>query len=319
MAIYYWFLRSFTEYAYKEAYHITLVSDTYCHLWLRWSFNPPQTHPRAREFRGLAVMGDVYYCFTAYHDIEQDEAGDTLTHTFTVPNWLANQIRWFYFHGEISAVASPSTSPIFGRQLYFTTHDYLTRVSHPNDEVNNHGGSTYSCPTLCPVIFTVGRWQTPAMKEGGAFRFRDFQVPKCAEILETNLHLTCHTFNSYHLVKSHISLEDTSYPDDWAYADTGEVFTRWGTRVQVVAWDDFPPWYVDVVYASPPIPNIIQHLVNRPDWIGGNTASLFWDDFDRRTSWHASFKRWAYCYSTSPAKAPYLTLKYNHWRVKEIV
>jgi len=56
---------------------------------------------------------DVRLCFVAYQDNEQDEAGDTLLHTFTKPLWTPCRPYWFYFHGEIAGQPSPSTSPYF--------------------------------------------------------------------------------------------------------------------------------------------------------------------------------------------------------------
>ena len=109
----YWFIKQFDGYPSYQAYHIQLVTDEKCHLWLRWSLNPPQKHPRQRRLRGIEVKGDVYYCFTAYHDIEQNEAGDTLIHTFDCIDWPYCQTRWFYFHGTYAGDASPSTSCIF--------------------------------------------------------------------------------------------------------------------------------------------------------------------------------------------------------------
>jgi len=108
-----WFITQFWRYAPPGGFGTIITTDDACHLWLRWSNNSPQTHRTARVFRGLNLMDDIYFCFTGYQDVEQQEAGDTLTHTFVVTPWVACQTRWYYFHGQVAGVNSPSTSPIF--------------------------------------------------------------------------------------------------------------------------------------------------------------------------------------------------------------
>lgn len=72
-------------------------------------------------------MSDLYFCFDVYTDNEQEEAGDTLTHTFIKEPWPYCQERWFYFHGEINGIPSPSTSCIFYKHpiaSLLPTHKY---------------------------------------------------------------------------------------------------------------------------------------------------------------------------------------------------
>jgi len=75
----------------------------------------PQEHVIPVYLRGVFLHGDKRFCFVAYHDNEQEEAGDTYEHTFTKEPWAHCETRWFYFHGEIDATPSPSTSPIFSK------------------------------------------------------------------------------------------------------------------------------------------------------------------------------------------------------------
>ncbi|GAI70618.1 unnamed protein product, partial [marine sediment metagenome] len=56
---------------------------------------------------------DVYFCFTGYIDLEQEEAGDTYTHTWTLRDWPYNWDRQFYFYGTIDENPSVSTTGIF--------------------------------------------------------------------------------------------------------------------------------------------------------------------------------------------------------------
>jgi hypothetical protein len=59
------------------------------------------------------MHGDLYICFTAYHDNEQEEAGDTLVHTFIKVDWPVCQTRYFYFYGSIAGEMCVSTSAVF--------------------------------------------------------------------------------------------------------------------------------------------------------------------------------------------------------------
>lgn len=92
---------------------IEVITDVPCHLYMRWTLVRPRIHSKSSIRRGLAQMKDVRFCFVIYHDNEQEEAGDTLIHTFVKPDWPVCEIRWFYFWGEVNAVVSPSTSPLF--------------------------------------------------------------------------------------------------------------------------------------------------------------------------------------------------------------
>jgi len=47
---------------------------------------PPQKHAKPVERRGLFWMWDARFCFVAFCDVEQEEEGDTLTHTFIMPS-----------------------------------------------------------------------------------------------------------------------------------------------------------------------------------------------------------------------------------------
>jgi hypothetical protein len=92
---------------------VTTTTNVACHLWARWSENEPQFHPLTMRIRGIDVPWSLRTCFTAYQDLEQNEAGDTLTHTFTWTPWVVCVTRWFYFYGTIGGLKSPSTSGIF--------------------------------------------------------------------------------------------------------------------------------------------------------------------------------------------------------------
>ena len=105
-----------TEYIW-DGFKITLITDVPSHLYMRWSINPPRIHDKPVYRRGIFMHGDRYFCFTVYQDNEQEEAGDTLSHTFIKHDWPHCSTRYFYFWGEVSGVACQSTTAIF--KLHF--------------------------------------------------------------------------------------------------------------------------------------------------------------------------------------------------------
>ncbi|MBA7581625.1 hypothetical protein ES708_23533 [subsurface metagenome] len=105
-----------TEYLW-DGFKITLISDIPSHLYMRWSIAKPRIHDKPVYRRGLFMHGDRYFCFTVYQDNEQEEAGDTLSHTFIKHDWPHCSTRYFYFWGEVSGVACQSTTAIF--KLHF--------------------------------------------------------------------------------------------------------------------------------------------------------------------------------------------------------
>jgi len=94
-------------------YRFVATTSKDCHLWLRLTFEPIRKHPRTHIRRGLSVVDDVYLCFTQYRDYEQEEAGDTYTHTFTMLGIPLKSDFHFYLWGTIAENPSPSQSPIF--------------------------------------------------------------------------------------------------------------------------------------------------------------------------------------------------------------
>jgi len=95
-----------------ECHTITITTDIPVHLFLRWTDKEPLKHPLTEYRRGIYVPIGTRYCFVAWKEVEQEEAGDTLTHTFILCDWLVCETRWFYVIGTKQAEESPSASPL---------------------------------------------------------------------------------------------------------------------------------------------------------------------------------------------------------------
>ena len=90
-----------------------LPTNNPCHLTCYVTSIEPLKHPTTRIVRGLSVPWGVYFCMVSWHAFEQEEAGDTLTHTFVIPEWSQYHRKWFTFRGTVSGEISPSVGPIF--------------------------------------------------------------------------------------------------------------------------------------------------------------------------------------------------------------
>lgn len=111
---------------------IEVTTEVPCHLWMRWSLYLPQRHLVPRYLRGVLFREDLYLCLVAYHDNEQQEPGDTLVHTFLKEPWAFCETRYFYFHGTIAGVISPSTTACFSyHRLYPIVTSTFTPDKHP--------------------------------------------------------------------------------------------------------------------------------------------------------------------------------------------
>lgn len=106
-------VRQVTPELIPEAFRLIATTDILCHLYMRWTLKKPRIHDIPVFRRGLQMHGDRYFCFTVYKDNEQEEAGDTLVHTFIKPNWPYCQTRYFYFWATVATIPQPSTSAIF--------------------------------------------------------------------------------------------------------------------------------------------------------------------------------------------------------------
>ena len=92
---------------------IRTTTSTPAHLTLRYTYTEPVKTSIPKEKRGAVWYYDNKMCFVAWKDCEQDEAGDTLVHTFSCPIFPTCVKVWYIFIGTIGGVPSPSNTAIF--------------------------------------------------------------------------------------------------------------------------------------------------------------------------------------------------------------
>ncbi|MBA7576226.1 hypothetical protein ES708_18065 [subsurface metagenome] len=91
---------------------ITCTTNNPCHLTCYYTDKEPLRHATTLVKRGVALPWGAYFCFVAWKSVEQQEAGDTLIHTFEVPDWSYCQTKWFTFRGTVAAALSPSVTAL---------------------------------------------------------------------------------------------------------------------------------------------------------------------------------------------------------------
>jgi len=110
-----WYIRGSELYDTGTGYNIYTWTDVPCHLFMRWTTEEPWFHKIPVLRRGLFLHADVRMCFVAYEDNEQQEAGDTIMHTFVKDPWPICETRYFYFWGTVKEEEMPSTSGLFSQ------------------------------------------------------------------------------------------------------------------------------------------------------------------------------------------------------------
>ena len=104
---------------------ITCITNNPCHLTIYFTDKPPVRHATSRIVRGLSLPWGAYWCFVAWDSVEQQEAGDTLAHTFEVSPWAYCQTKWFSFRGTVAGELSPSAGPLIKKHYAFKIYEQL--------------------------------------------------------------------------------------------------------------------------------------------------------------------------------------------------
>ncbi|MBA7562263.1 hypothetical protein ES708_03913 [subsurface metagenome] len=131
---------------------ITCRTNNPCHLTLYYTEKEPVRHATSLVKRGLAVPWGAYFCFVAWNSVEQQEAGDTLTHTFEVPDWSYRQVKWFTFRGTVAEVLSPSVTALLKHHHSgVPPPQKFEFYDHPRPTYSNIYGPNRSGQTFTPT------------------------------------------------------------------------------------------------------------------------------------------------------------------------
>lgn len=108
--------------------YIACTSDIACHMFLRWTAKPIGMHNRATDLGGFGFMTDPKYCFVEYNEVEQNEPGDTLSHTFNFGGWATCEWRWWLMVATVGGAPSPSATCIF--QAHYLDQEEAVSLKH---------------------------------------------------------------------------------------------------------------------------------------------------------------------------------------------
>ena len=233
-----------TQFFHSNGVLIITTTNNPCHLTCYYTEVPPRRHRTSRILRGETMLAGAYWCFDAWKTVEQQEPGDTFTHTFNLVPWTACVTRWFTFRGTVEGILSPSAGPIFKKHMpYLFEKTFITRTSdgdirtptHIYDYILAHDG------TSAHVVDTsntwgVGQFTTADMYlilRAGLF-FDTSSIPNSAIIYEATLNLRVkYGYGSgYHIVI--VSGDDLSEPlQPHHYHDLLDNTISWGSAPKV--------------------------------------------------------------------------------------
>lgn len=102
---------------------ITVTTNVPCHLFCYWTDKEPEKHLIPILRRGLPIHTQLKYCFVNWHENEQEEPYDTMTHTFTKEPWAICETRWLTFRAKVSGQWVTSVGPIFKKHRFIPEYD----------------------------------------------------------------------------------------------------------------------------------------------------------------------------------------------------
>jgi len=213
MPLLYWALEDIQQTQISGGFTVVIQTDVACHQWLRHTEKEPQKHAKPVERRGLLISWDARFCFVAFDDLEQDEGGDTYTHTFTWTGWVDSMTRYFYFWATSAGEKMKSTSCIFSKHFTYvpvpiTAHfhpdpylepaptccdGYAAHVAYGVSWPTIHeGGGTYGTSNVTFGRVRISSWDVENMWymiERPIFTFDTSEIPEGSEIVSAILHI----------------------------------------------------------------------------------------------------------------------------------
>jgi len=111
-----WLIIDMSHAWHLDVKQINVETDVLCHLYLRFKDEPPEWHARLTSRRGVPITNDPGLAMQEYDQVEQDQAGDTLCHRFTLDPFPAKTRIWYYFMGTIDGGDVKSRSQFFKQE-----------------------------------------------------------------------------------------------------------------------------------------------------------------------------------------------------------
>ena len=96
-----------------DGFRVVATTDVEVHMWMQVSQEPQDIQLRFRTLRGVKMRCQVTYGMSVANTIEQNEAGDTLVHTFDFEFFWVRQEIPLKFIAQVAAGPSGSNGPWF--------------------------------------------------------------------------------------------------------------------------------------------------------------------------------------------------------------
>lgn len=91
---------------------ISCTTDNPCHLYLHHTDRHPTRAKLSDWDGGIGWMTRPRWAASEFTTVDQQQPGDTTTHTFSFDGWTPSSVRWWAITGTIAGAHSPSASPI---------------------------------------------------------------------------------------------------------------------------------------------------------------------------------------------------------------
>lgn len=296
---------------------VKAYTDVPCHLTLYYTFKQPWTHREIASRRGLSAPWETYWCYVSWIQVEQEEEGDSETHTFLIPGLVTCQWIWYRFRGTIDGKNSPSDSPIFAKhivtpitQSFWATQDGRRqwKTAGPPDGYTTAHDAPIAEGSLLDWTYTIGQQYLMGDK---------YRVFRSGVVFDTSAIPAGSTISSAK-IRFHLT-SDNSVNDflltlvDGKDLDTPMVLSDYGDLLDEVTdgghFDTFqlqpPPWTFEITFTPYGLtlikPGGLTKLgLRSSDDILANLPTHIGEHIDIRGGDHPD-----------PAVVPYLTVSYT--------
>lgn len=112
------------------------------------------------------------------------------------------------------------------------------------------------------------------------FRFQTLNIPSNAKILSATLEFESASASISTLSPLRIRVENTG--DSAPFQAATSNFGSRSLSSSYIQWNNLDPWLTGLKYTSPDISSLLQGVIDRSDWCGGNSMSFFLDGADKR-------------------------------------
>ncbi|MDA2936199.1 prepilin-type N-terminal cleavage/methylation domain-containing protein [Patescibacteria group bacterium AH-259-L05] len=174
----------------------------------------------------------------------------------------------------------------------------LSRVADGNDdaeEQNPPNGNMYITSTDLELVVEGG-----TVDQEVGMRFLNMTLPQSDTISNAYIEFTVDETDSG---TTNLTFYGEDIDNAPAFTSTDGDITNRSKTSAGVSWNNVPAWTsVGATHQTPSLASIIQEIVNRSGWIGGNAIVIVVDGTGERT---------AESYNGSPAQAPLLVVEYQ--------